>query len=141
MAESARQPQEPQNPEEMCRYLLDRVSSMETRNLELREQIRQVESDKRYIETQKIRYEREVRKLKSEIEQLRSPPLVIGTITDVIDTNRVIVRSSAGPRFLVRSSQCIEADQLKPGVRCSLNQQSLAIVEILPSSYDAAIYG
>ena len=141
MAESARQPQEPQNPEEMCRYLLDRVTSMESRNLELREQIRQVESDKRYIETQKIRYEREVRKLKSEIEQLRSPPLVIGTVTDVVDSNRVIVRSSAGPRFLVRSSMCIDPDQLKPGVRCTLNQQSLAVIDILPESYDAAVYG
>jgi len=141
MAESARQPQEPQNPEEMCRYLLDRVTSMESRNLELREQIRQVESDKRYIETQKIRYEREVRKLKSEIEQLRSPPLVIGTVTDVVDSSRVIVRSSAGPRFLVRSSMCIDPDQLKPGVRCTLNQQSLAVIDILPESYDAAVYG
>lgn len=141
MAESARQPQEPQNPEEMCRYLLDRVTSMETRTLELREQLRQVESDKRYIETQKIRYEREVRKLKSEIEQLRSPPLVIGTVTDVIDSNRVIIRSSAGPRFLVRSSMCIDPGQLKPGVRCTLNQQSLAVIDILPESYDAAVYG
>jgi len=141
MAESARQPQEPQNPEEMCRYLLDRVTSMETRTLELREQLRQVESDKRYIETQKIRYEREVRKLKSEIEQLRSPPLVIGTVTDVIDSNRVIIRSSAGPRFLVRSSMCIDPEQLKPGVRCTLNQQSLAVIDILPESYDAAVYG
>jgi proteasome regulatory subunit len=141
MSESARQPQEPQNPEELCRYLLDRVTNMESRNLELREQLRQVESDKRYIETQKIRYEREVRKLKSEIEQLRSPPLVIGTVTDVVDANRVIVRSSAGPRFLVRSSMCIDPDNLKPGVRCTLNQQSLAVIDILPESYDAAVYG
>jgi len=141
MAESARQPKEPQNPEELYRYLLDRVTNMETRNLELREQLRQVESDKRYIETQKIRYEREVRKLKSEIEQLRSPPLVIGTITDVLDTNRVIIRSSAGPRFLVKSSLCIDPENLKPGIRVTLNQQSLAVVDILPESYDAQVYG
>jgi proteasome regulatory subunit len=141
MAETARQPQEPQNPEELYRYLLERVTNMETRNLELREQLRQIESDKRYIETQKIRYEREVRKLKSEIEQLRSPPLVVGTITDIIDNNRVIVRSSAGPRFLVRSSLCIDQEKLKPGVRCTLNQQSLAVVEVLPSSFDAQVYG
>jgi proteasome regulatory subunit len=141
MGETARQPQEPQNPEELYRYLLERVTNMETRNLELREQLRQVESDKRYMETQKIRYEREVRKLKSEIEQLRSPPLVVGVITDVIDNTRVIVRSSAGPRFLVRSSLCIEPDLLKPGARCTLNQQSLAVVEVLPTSYDAQVYG
>jgi proteasome regulatory subunit len=100
-----------------------------------------VEADKRYIETQKIRYEREVRKLKSESEQLRSPPLIIGTITDVVDTSRVIVRSSAGPRFMVRSSPSIAAEELKPGVRCTLNQQSLAIVEVLPTSFDAQVYG
>ena len=141
MAESARQPQEPQSPDEKSRFLLDRVNTLESRNLELREQIRQIETDKRYMETQKIRYEREVRKLKSEIEQLRSPPLVIGTVTDLVDSNRVIVRSSAGPRFLVRSSMCIDPDQLKPGVRCTLNQQSLAVIDILPESYDAAVYG
>ena len=141
MGDSARQAQEPQNPEELYRYLLERVTSMETRNLELREQIRQAESDKRYVETQKIRYEREVRKLKSEIEQLRTPPLIIGTITDVIDEGRIVVRSSAGPRFLVKSSLCIDPAHLKPGVRCSLNQQSLAIVDILPSSYDSQVLG
>jgi proteasome regulatory subunit len=141
MAETARQPQEPQNPEELCRHLSERIAGMESRNLELREQIRQIESDKRYIETQKIRYEREVRKLKSEIEQLRSPPLVVGTITDVVDASRVIVRSSAGPRFLVRSSMCIDPEQLKPGVRCTLNQQSLAVIDILPESYDSQVYG
>jgi proteasome regulatory subunit len=121
--------------------MMDRVGSLESRNLELREQLRQVEADKRYIETQKIRYEREVRKLKSESEQLRSPPLIIGTITDVVDASRVIVRSSAGPRFLVRSSPSINAGEIKPGVRCTLNQQSLAIVELLPNTFDAQVYG
>jgi proteasome regulatory subunit len=118
-----------------------RVLDLEARNIELREQLRQTDADRRYIETQKIRFEREVRKLKSESEQLRSPPLIIGTITDVIDANRVIVRSSAGPRFLVRSSPNITAEELKPGVRCTLNQQSLAIVELLPTSFDAQVYG
>jgi len=157
---------EPQTPEELCRLyrtlseqlrdqlqriesdkqdletqMLERVTNLESRNLELREQIRQVEADKRYIETQKIRYEREVRKLKSESEQLRSPPLIIGTIVDVVDATRVIVRSSAGPRFLVRSSPSISPDDLKAGARCTLNQQSLAIVELLPSSFDAQVYG
>jgi len=166
MADILHQSPDPQTPEELYRLyrtlseqlrgqlsqiendkhelemqMMDRVGNLESRNLELREQLRQVEADKRYIETQKIRYEREVRKLKSESEQLRSPPLIIGTITDVVDASRVIVRSSAGPRFLVRSSPSISAEEIKPGVRCTLNQQSLAIVELLPTSFDAQIYG
>lgn len=166
MADILHDTAESQSPEELCRLyrtlseqlrdqlqqiendkhdletqMLERVSSLESRNLELREQLRQVEADKRYIETQKIRYEREVRKLKSESEQLRSPPLIIGTVVDVIDSSRVIVRSSAGPRFLVRSSPSINPDDLKAGTRCTLNQQSLAIVELLPSSFDSQVYG
>jgi proteasome regulatory subunit len=166
MGDTLHTAQEPQSPEDLYRFyrslseqLRDqlvqiendkheleeqtnkRVLDLEARNLELREQLRQTDADRRYIETQKIRFEREVRKLKSESEQLRSPPLIIGTITDVIDANRVIVRSSAGPRFLVRSSQNITAEELKPGVRCTLNQQSLAIVELLPTSFDAQVYG
>ena len=166
MSDILRQSQDPQTPEDLYRLyrslseqlrgqlsqienekhelevqMMERVGNLESRNLELREQLRQVEADKRYIETQKIRYEREVRKLKSESEQLRSPPLIIGTITDVVDSSRVIVRSSAGPRFMVRSSPSIAAEELKPGVRCTLNQQSLAIVELLPTSFDAQVYG
>ena len=141
MGEDPRNVPDPSNEEDIASYMLERISSLETRNMELREQVRQLESEKRYVETQKIRYEREIRKLKSEIEQLRSPPLVIGVVTDVVDTDRVIVRSSAGPRFLVRTSNFIEPDALKPGIRVSLNQQSLAIVEILPQLFDAQIYG
>ncbi len=141
MGDIARQAPDKDTGEDLYQYLLERITNLENRNLELREQFRQMESEKRYIETQKIRYQRELRKLKSEIEQLRSPPLVIGTVTDVVDNNRVIVRSSAGPRFLVRTSQLIDPDLLKPGVRCTLNQQSLAIVDILPTSYDSQVYG
>lgn len=141
MGEDPRHASEPHNEEDIAKYLLERISTLEGRNMELREQNRQLESEKRYIETQKIRYEREIRKLKSEIEQLRSPPLVIGVITDVVDAERVIIRSSAGPRFLVRTSNFIDPELLKPGARCSLNQQSLAIVEVLPQMYDAQVYG
>jgi len=132
---------EPQNSEELCKYLLERISNLENRNLELRERMRQMESEKRYVETQKIRYEREMRKLRSEIEQLRSPPLIFGEILDIIDNNRVVVRSSAGPRFLVRVSQFIDPKDLRSGSRCTLNQQSLALIEVLPNNYDPQIYG
>ncbi len=141
MPDSLKNFPEPQKGEDLYRYLLERVTNLEDRNTELREQLRQLEADKRYLETQKVRYEREVRKLKSEIEQMKSPPLVIGTVTDVIDDSRVIVRSSAGPRFLVGLSSNIDMDLIKPGARCTLNQQSLAIVEILPSNFDAQVYG
>ncbi len=141
MSDTTGQIEDPQTPEELYRYLIDRITGMESHNQELKEQIRQLESDRRYVETQKIRYEREVRKLKSELDHLKTPPLVIGTITDVLNDGRVIIRSSAGPRFLVRASQSIPSELVKSGARCTLNQQSLAVVEVLPSSYDSQVYG
>ncbi|MDD3406818.1 MAG: proteasome-activating nucleotidase [Methanomicrobium sp.] len=141
MAEGQANKSDSRPEDDITKYLLDRISGLENRNLELREEIRQVESEKRFIENQKIRYEREIRKLKTEVEKLRSPPLIIGTITDVSGDNRFVVQSSAGPKFMVRASGFIEASDLKPGARCTLNQQSLTIVDILPQSFDSQIYG
>ncbi len=36
---------------------------------------------------------------------------------------------------------CIDPEKLKPGARCTLNQQSLAVIDVLPESYDAQVYG
>lgn len=141
IGENTEQAPNPQKKEDIVKYLLDRISNLENRNIQLREQIRQLETGKRYVDSQKKRYERDIRKLKSEIEKLRSPPLIIGTITDVVSENRVVIQSSAGPRFMVRASNFVDPNMLKAGVRCTLNQQSLSIVEILPQSYDSQIYG
>ncbi|WP_253487927.1 proteasome-activating nucleotidase [Methanocalculus alkaliphilus] len=141
MATKSRIPEDTHHSEDTYRVVIERLSELEARNQELREELRQSKTDRQYLETQKVRYEREVRKLRSEIEQMRSPPLIVGTIIDVVDSNRAVVRSSAGPKFLVRTSQFINIDDLKPGVRCTMNQQTLAIVEVLPSAFDSQIYG
>jgi len=141
MVTKSRIPEDTHHSEDTYRMVIERLSELEARNQELREELRQSKTDRQYLETQKVRYEREVRKLRSEIEQMRSPPLIVGTIIDVVDSNRAVVRSSAGPKFLVRTSQFINIDDLKPGVRCTMNQQTLAIVEVLPSAFDSQIYG
>ncbi len=92
------------------------------------------------MENQKLKFEREVRKLRSELERLRSGPLIVGTILDVLDDNRVVVKSSTGPRFVVNVSQFIEGD-LRPGTRVALNQQSFSVMFALPSSHDPAVFG
>jgi proteasome regulatory subunit len=121
-------------------YLLDRVRQLEERNLKLRDANRKVENEKRSAENQKVRYEREVRKLRSELERLKGPPLLVGTVLDVLDDNRVVIKSSTGPKFVVNASQFIE-QELIAGARVALNQQSLAIVAALPPSKDPTVYG
>ena len=63
--------------------------------------VRKLEKDKVLIENEKIRLEREAKSLRSEVERFRSPPLVLATITEVLDENRMTVKSSTGPSFLV----------------------------------------
>ena len=125
--------------EDFSKYLLDRMRQLETRNSHLKEQCDQIESEKRFVESQKLKYEREVRRLQAEIERLKTVPLVIATVMDVIEGNRVLVRSSTGPQFMVNVSQYIDEDALVAGAKVALNQQTLAIVEVIPSSEDPIV--
>ena len=125
---------------DFSRYILDRMRQLEERNLALREQKDRVEGEKRLIENQKLKFEREARKLRSELERLRVGPMIVGTIVDVMDENRVIVKSSTGPRFVVSLSQFIE-EEIKVGAQVGLNQQSFAVMCVLPSPRDPAVFG
>jgi len=116
------------------------MRQIEERNLALREQKDRVEGEKRLIENQKLKFEREARKLRSELERLRVGPMIVGTIADVLDENRVIVKSSTGPRFVVSLSQFID-EELKVGAQVGLNQQSFAVMCVLPSPRDPAVFG
>lgn len=107
----------------------------------LKELYRRLEDEKRFVESERIRFEREVRRLRSEIERLRSPPLIVGTVSDILEDGRVVVKSSTGPKFLVNVSQYVDLSELKPGARVAMNQQTLAVVSVLPSPKDPAVYG
>ncbi|NOY11501.1 MAG: proteasome-activating nucleotidase [Archaeoglobi archaeon] len=107
----------------------------------LKELYKRLEDEKRFVESERIRFEREVRRLRSEIERLRSPPLIVGTVSDVLEDGRVVVKSSTGPKFLVNVSQYVDMSELKPGARVAMNQQTLAVVSVLPSPKDPTVYG
>ncbi|SDF49721.1 Proteasome-activating nucleotidase [Methanolobus vulcani] len=127
------------NEEDFSKYLLDRMRQLESRNTLLKEQCDQIESEKRFVESQKLKYEREVRRLQAEVDRLKTVPLVVATIMDVISEEKVLVRSSTGPQFMVNVSQYLNEESLVPGAKVALNQQTLAIVEVIPTSEDPAV--
>ncbi|HEY9205173.1 MAG TPA: proteasome-activating nucleotidase [Candidatus Methanoperedens sp.] len=122
--------------DDFSRYLMDRIKMLEERNNLLREQANKIELEKRFSEGQKLKYERELRQLKSELERLKTPPLVIGTVIDALENGKVVIRSSTGPQFVVGASQLINNSELMPGTRVSLNYQTLSVIDVLPSSRD-----
>ena len=103
--------------------------------------VRKLEKDKVLIENEKIRLEKDNKSLRSEIDRFRSPPLVLATITEILDDNRMTVKSSTGPSFLVNYSKFLDEKLLVPGSRVALNQQTFGIVEVLPSEKDVNVSG
>lgn len=98
--------------------------------------VRKLEKDKVFTENEKIRLERELKILKVEVERFRSPPLVLATITEILDNNRLAVKSSTGPHFLINYSKFLDSKLLVPGSRVALNQQTFGVVDVLPSEKD-----
>jgi proteasome regulatory subunit len=126
---------------EFSEKLSERIASLEDRNDKLLETARRVEGEKRYVETELIRLQKEIKRLKQELDRLKSPPLIIGNIRDILADGRVVVKSSTGPDFIVNAADYIAKDNLLVGARVALNKQTLAVMGVLPPSYDPIVTG
>ncbi|MHB8604499.1 MAG: proteasome-activating nucleotidase, partial [Thermoplasmatota archaeon] len=126
---------------EYHRYLLERVKHLEDRNAQLRDAKRRLETQYRNAETDRQRVGRELKHIKGEMEKLKTPPLIVGYVKDILEDGRLVLKSSTGPHFVVHVADFVDKTDLKPGDRVSLNQQSLSVVGILPASLDPAVYG
>jgi proteasome regulatory subunit len=115
-------------------YVTDYIQSLERR-------VRDLELEKRALEGQYLKLDREMASLRAEFDRVRAPPLIAATLLDVLEDGRAIVRSSTGPHFVVTASQFIKPEELKPGVRVALNQRTLSITEVLPSKKDPLVLG
>lgn len=108
-----------------------------TRTMERR--IRALETERHLLEIQRNKLEEERDNLKLELTKLRQPPLFTGTVQEVLDTGKAIVKSSTGPSFVVVVDSSIEKDLLTPGIRVALHQRNFAVLEVLPQSRDPLV--
>ncbi len=108
-----------------------------TRHLERK--IRTLETEKQLIDNERMRMEREIASMRNDLEQMKRSPLITGTIVDVLENNRAVVRSSSGPSFVVNVIKSISKDLLKTNARVALNQRNFAIVEVLPQQKDPMV--
>jgi proteasome regulatory subunit len=105
----------------------------------LQRRIKSLELQKRNAETEIIRMERENRELRKELDRLRSPPLITAVVEDVLVDNRVVVKSSSGPNYVVNVSHFVDIRDIVVGCRVAMNQRTLSIIEVLPFSRDRAV--
>jgi proteasome regulatory subunit len=127
--------------EEFVVELREKIKVLEERNNRLMEDVRKAEGEKRYVESELFRLQKDLKRLRAEMERLKSPPLIIGTIRDLLSDGRVVVKSSTGPDFIVSTSEYVPWEDMIPGARVSLNKQTLAVMGVLPSPLDPIVTG
>ncbi len=132
---------EEEHVEEIISELEEKIRVLKEQNAELLEEVRRVEGEKRYVESELFRLQKELNRMRAEMERLKSPPLIIGSIKDVLADGKVIVKSSTGPDFIVSISEYVPREDLVVGARVSLNKQTLAIMKVLPPSLDPIVTG
>ncbi len=118
-----------------------KIASLEEKNVRLMEDLQNAETEKRYSESELFRLQKDITRLRNELERLKSPPLIIGSLRDVLPNHRAVVKSTTGPDFVVSVSSYVPDEDLIVGSRVSLNKQTLSIMDVLPSSVDPVVSG
>jgi proteasome regulatory subunit len=121
--------------------LSERIAVLEERNDKLVENSKRVEGEKRFVESELNRLQKEIKRLKTELDRLKAPPLIIGSIRDLLADGRVVVKSSTGPDFIVNTAEYVAKENLIVGARVALNKQTLAVMGVLPPSLDPIVMG
>ncbi len=106
----------------------------------LSEDAKQLMTEKMYLENELSQLKKRINRLDEEIRSLRTPPYIIGNVQDMIG-EKVVVRSSNGTIFLVSKNPRIDSSKIKPGARVSMNQDTLAVIDILDEAFDPLVSG
>ncbi len=112
---------------------------LEKRNADLRSDNRKARSEIKHLQEEVRNLTKEVSRLTVELEKIKHPPLIVGHVLDVLADERVVIKSSTGPNFVVPAAEFVDKARLRPGARVSLNQSNLTVVGVLPSGKDPVV--
>ena len=107
----------------------------------LQDQTQDLINERAHMESEIRSLKKRANRLDEEVRSLKSPPLIVGHLEDILDKERGIVRSSNGTVFQVALNQRLSTEVLKPGVRVALNQDTLAVIEVLHDAWDPMVSG
>ncbi len=119
----------------------DDLTKLEEEFRLLHEEAQALINERAHMESEVRTLKKRANRLDEEVRSLKNPPLIIGHLEDVLDPERGIVRSSNGTVFQVSLNQRLSLDILKPGVRVALNQDTLAVIEVLHDAWDPMVSG
>lgn len=124
---------------EKIRTLEDENKALKEKNSENTKKVRKLETKELKQNVSNRQLEGKIKELKGEINSFKKTPLILATITEVFDNKRVGIRGHVGHDFVVTYPGSIDKEKVVAGARVSLNQETLAVVEVLPSKKEAEI--
>ncbi|MAI40187.1 MAG: proteasome-activating nucleotidase [Euryarchaeota archaeon] len=119
----------------------DDIRKLEEDYQKLLEESQNLINERTYLETEIRTLKKRTTRLDDEVRLLKTPPLIVGHLQDILDERTAIVRSSNGTVFQVALNQRLEPKRLKPGTRVALNQDTLAVIEVLHEAWDPMVSG
>ena len=119
----------------------EELKKLEEDYKDLHDEAQSLINERAHLESEIRSLKKRANRLDEEVRSLKNPPLIIGHLEDVLDFERGIVRSSNGTVFQVSLNQRLSPDVLKPGVRVALNQDTLAVIEVLHDAWDPMVSG
>ncbi len=102
---------------------------------ELEERLRDLQTERQITAARLTQLQLDLERTKRELMDLKSPPLIVATIAEVLEDRRAIVRNSNGMDFLVTALPELEKE-LEAGKRVAMNQRTLVITEVFPENRD-----
>ncbi|MDP2666066.1 MAG: proteasome-activating nucleotidase [Candidatus Diapherotrites archaeon] len=103
----------------------------------LEEQVRHLQMQNVHSEEKNSQMQTELQRLRDELNRFKTPPLMVGTIQDILPNGKCVVRNSNGVEFLVVTEFNLPLAPDDAGKRVAMSQKNLAVLEVLPDSKDA----
>ncbi|KAL8556143.1 hypothetical protein ACS0TY_003802 [Phlomoides rotata] len=83
---------------------------------------------------------KEYAKTEDDLKSLQSVGQIIGEVLRPLDNERLIVKASSGPRYVVGCRSKVDKDKLTSGTRVVLDMTTLTIMRALPREVDPVVY-
>ncbi|KAK6343938.1 26S proteasome subunit rpt4 [Orbilia brochopaga] len=74
------------------------------------------------------------------LKALQSVGQIVGEVLKQIDDERILVKASSGPRYVVGCRSKVDKAKLKQGTRVALDMTTLTIMRMLPREVDPLVY-
>jgi len=103
------------------------------------DEIRILKEKIRHLTQVKISLEKDLEFYRNEINKLLAPPHIEAVVLEVLDSERVVVKSTSGPNLIVRVASNVSVKELKPGTYVALNNRGSTIVGVLPGRVDPTV--